>query len=232
MMKQMLVWSKHEHWGVRRLSSEGCRPRLPWAMALPNLKKDPTPIIPILENLKNDPARFVRLNVANNLNDIAKDNPEIVIDLAKKWKGESKEVDWIIKHGCRTLLKQGIPEVMELFGFDSIRNNISMEDFQISSLKVKVGDSLEFGFNLLNHSNKTIKIRLEYGIYYQKANGTLTKKVHKISEKEYTGNSTTRITRKHSFRVVTTRKFHLGLHQIAIIINGSEFEKYDFVLIE
>lgn len=122
MMKQMLVWSKHEHWGVRRLSSEGCRPRLPWAMALPNLKKDPTPIIPILENLKNDPARFVRLSVANNLNDIAKDNPEIVIDLAKKWKGESKEVDWIIKHGCRTLLKQGIPEVMELFGFDSIRN--------------------------------------------------------------------------------------------------------------
>lgn len=131
MMKQMLVWSKHEHWGVRRLSSEGCRPRLPWAMALPNLKKDPTPIIPILENLKNDPARFVRLSVANNLNDIAKDNPEIVIDLAKKWKGESKEVDWIIKHGCRTLLKQGIPEVMELFGFDSIRNNIIVEDFKI-----------------------------------------------------------------------------------------------------
>lgn len=142
MMKQMLVWSKHGHWGVRRLASEGCRPRLPWAMALPNLKKDPTPIIPILENLKNDPARFVRLSVANNLNDIAKDNPEIVIDLAKKWKGESKEVDWIIKHGCRTLLKQGIPEVMELFGFDSIRNNISVEDFQISSPKVKVGNSL------------------------------------------------------------------------------------------
>ena len=139
MMKQMLVWSKHEHWGVRRLSSEGCRPRLPWAMALPNLKKDPTPIIPILENLKNDPARFVRLSVANNLNDIAKDNPEIVIDLAKKWKGESKEVDWIIKHGCRTLLKQGIPEVMELFGFDSIRNNISMEDFQFQVLRLKSG---------------------------------------------------------------------------------------------
>ena len=182
-----------------------------------------------LSGLKQEPAlaHYVAAYEKN-----VKDNPEIVIDLAKKWKGESKEVDWIIKHGCRTLLKQGIPEVMELFGFDSIRNNISVEDFQISSPKVKVGDSLEFGFNLLNHSNKTIKIRLEYGIYYQKANGTLTKKVHKISEKEYAGNSTTRITRKHSFRVVTTRKFHLGLHQIAIIINGSEFEKYDFVLIE
>ena len=232
MMKQMLVWSKHEHWGVRRLASEGCRPRLPWAMALPNLKANPAPIIPILENLKNDPSRFVRLSVANNLNDIAKDNPEIVIDLVKSWQGESKEVDWIIKHGCRTLLKQGNLEVMELFGFNSIVKNISVENFQTSTSKVKVGDSLEFSFNLLNNNNKKAKIRLEYGIYYQKANGTLAKKVHKISEKEYAKNSITPIIRKHSFRLVTTRKFHLGLHQVAVIINGNEFEKYNFELIE
>ena len=121
--------------GVRRLASEGCRPRLPWAMALPNLKENPAPIIPILENLKNDPARFVRLSVANNLNDIAKDNPEIVIDLVKKWKGESKEVDWIIKHGCRTLLKQGNPEVMELFGFNSTISNICVEDSKFQARK-------------------------------------------------------------------------------------------------
>jgi len=231
MMKQMLIWSKHEHWGVRRLASEGCRPRLPWAMALPNLKKDPTPIIPILENLKNDPSRFVRLSVANNLNDIAKDNPETVIELAKRWQGESEEVDWIIKHGCRTLLKQGNLEIMELFGFGRIKN-IRIENLQISTPEVKVGDSLEFRFNLLNSNDKKTKIRLEYGIYYQKANGTLTKKVHKISEKEYAANSTTQITRKHSFRVVTTRKFHLGLHQVAVIINGNEFEKYTFDLIQ
>nr|WP_129735040.1 DNA alkylation repair protein [Parabacteroides goldsteinii] len=232
MMQQMLVWSKHEHWGVRRLASEGCRPRLPWAMALPNLKENPAPIIPILENLKNDPARFVRLSVANNLNDIAKDNPQTVIDLVKRWQGESKEVDWIIKHGSRTLLKQGNPEMMELFGFNSTAKSIRIENFQISIPEVKVGDSLEFSFNLLNKSNKRTKIRLEYGIYYQKANGTLTKKVHKISEKEYAENSTTQITRKHSFRVVTTRKLHPGLHQVAVIINGNEFEKYDFELIE
>lgn len=231
MMKQMLVWSKHEHWGVRRLASEGCRPRLPWAIALPNLKANPSPIIPILENLKNDPSRFVRVSVANNLNDIAKDNPETVIDLAKRWKGESEEVDWIIKHGCRTLLKQGNPDVMKLFGFDSIKN-ITIENFQISIPKVKLGQSLEFSFNLLNNNNKKIKLRLEYGVYYQKANGTLAKKVYKISEKEYAENSTTRIIRKHSFRVVTTRKFHLGLHQVAVIISGNEFEKHDFELIE
>lgn len=232
MMAQMLVWSKHKHWGVRRLASEGCRPRLPWAMALPNLKKDPIPIIPILENLKNDPARFVRLSVANNLNDIAKDNPKIVIELAKKWQGESEEVDWIIKHGCRTLLKQGNQEIMELFGFGSAVKTIHIEELQISTPEVKVGDSLEFSFRLVNGSDKKMKIRLEYGIYYQKANGTLTKKVHKISEKEYVAKSTTQITRKHSFKVVTTRKLHLGLHQIAVIINGSEFEKHNFKLIE
>lgn len=231
MMAQMLVWSKHEHWGVRRLASEGCRPRLPWAMALPNLKKDPAPIIPILENLKSDPARFVRLSVANNLNDIAKDNPELVISLAKEWYGKSAEVDWVVKHGCRTLLKQGNSEVMNLFGLGDVKN-ISIENFQISTSKVKVGESLEFGFNLLNNSKEKNKVRLEYGLYYQKANGTLSKKVCKISEKEYAGNSVTQISRKHSFRVVTTRKFHLGLHQVAVIINGKELDKHDFELIE
>ncbi|MDL2277314.1 DNA alkylation repair protein [Parabacteroides sp. OttesenSCG-928-G07] len=231
MMAQMLVWSKHEHWGVRRLASEGCRPRLPWAMALPNLKANPAPIIPILENLKNDPARFVRLSVANNLNDIAKDNPEVVIDLVKRWQGESEEVDWIIKHGCRTLLKQGNPEVMELFGLGSAKY-IAIENFQIATPQVKIGDSLEFSFNLLNNSKKKAKIRLEYGLYYQKANGTLSKKVCKISEKDYAANSTTPVTRKHSFKVVTTRKLHPGLHQVAVIINGNEFEKHDFELVE
>lgn len=231
MMRQMLVWSKHEHWGVRRLASEGCRPRLPWAMALPKLKENPAPIIPILENLKSDPSIFVRLSVANNLNDIAKDNPQTVIDLAKKWKGESEEVDRVLKHGCRTLLKQGNPELLELFGFDTFVKHVRIENFQISTSEVKVGDSLEFGFNLLNGSNNKTKIRLEYGIYYRKANGTLARKVYKISEKEYAGNSTTRIIRKHSFRVVTTRKFHLGLHRVAVIINGSELEKHDFELV-
>ena len=115
MPEQMLAWSKHENMWVRRLSSEGCRPRLPWHIALPKFKENPSPIIPILENLKDDPAEFVRKSVANNLNDIAKDNPAIVIDLVKKWQGKSKNTDWIIKHGCRTLLKQGNPEVMNIF---------------------------------------------------------------------------------------------------------------------
>lgn len=231
MMKQMLAWSTHEHWGVRRLASEGCRPRLPWAMALPRLKKDPAPIIPILENLKNDPSKFVRLSVANNLNDIAKDNPQIVIALAKSWKGESKDVDWVIKHGCRTLLKQGNTEIMSLFGLGSIEN-VTTENSQILTPKVKIGEAVEFCFDLSNNNKQKTKIRLEYGIYYQKSNGTLAKKIYKISEKEYAENSVTPIIKKHSFRAITTRVFYSGLHQIAIIVNGNEFERLNFELIK
>ncbi|MCL2180086.1 MAG: DNA alkylation repair protein [Treponema sp.] len=231
MMKQMLVWSKHEHWGVRRLSSEGCRPRLPWAMGLSDLKENPAPIIPILENLKNDTSRFVRLSVANNLNDIAKDNPETVINLIKKWQGKSENINWVIKHGSRTLLKQGNAEAMEIFGFGTVKN-ITIKDFKISRSKIKIGEFLEFSFKLVNNSSKKAKIRLEYGIYYQKANKTLSKKVCKISEKEYAKNSITDITRRHSFRAVTTRVLHSGLHQVSIIINGKEFQKYDFELID
>ena len=229
MMKQMLLWSNHKHPMVRRLASEGCRPRLPWAMAISSLKQNPDPIIPILENLKSDVSESVRRSIANNLNDISKDNPQLVISLVKKWKGVTKEVDWLVKHGSRTLLKQGNSEVMSLFGFGSVEK-IKIVDFKILTPLVKIGDYLEFSFQLSNISKSSIKIRLEYGIYYQKANSSLSKKVFKISEKEYSSNSTTQINRKQSFKVITTRKFHKGLHQVSIIINGQEFEKLDFEL--
>jgi 3-methyladenine DNA glycosylase AlkC len=230
MISQMLLWSKHKHAMVRRLSSEGCRPRLPWAMAIPTLKEDPTPIIPILENLKMDDSESVRRSVANNLNDISKDNPKIAIKLVKKWKGKTKETDWLVKHASRSLLKQGNAEMMELFGFGSLKN-IQIDNLQILTPKIKIGEALLFTLVLKNLANSKSKIRLEYGLYYQKANGNLSRKVFTISEKEYAANSTTTIHRKQPFKVITTRKLHLGLHQLSLIINGKEFEKIDFELI-
>ncbi|MGX1930048.1 DNA alkylation repair protein [Flagellimonas sp. 2504JD4-2] len=229
MKQQMEAWSHHEHPMVRRLASEGYRPRLPWAMALPDLKKDPSPILPILERLKSDVSESVRRSVANNLNDISKDNPDIVIQLAKTWKGESKEVDWVVKHACRTLLKQGVPEVMRLFGFGKV-NKVKIEKFKVTTPTVSIGEDLNFSFVLNNVNGKSSKIRLEYGLYYQKANGTLSKKVFKISEKDYAADSSTEIQRKQPFKIITTRKLHTGLHQVSIIVNGVEFDKLDFQL--
>lgn len=231
MITQMKQWSGHDNEHVRRLASEGCRPRLPWAMALPSLKNDPSPILPILETLKNDPSEFVRRSVANNLNDISKDHPQKVIDLAKAWKGESKEVDWVIKHACRTLLKEGNQEVMQLFGFGSI-DDISIENFQIINKSVKIGEDVIFKFELHNQSSKKEKVRLEYGVHYLKKNGSLSRKVFKISEKLYEPGSVSHIEKKQSFKLITTRKFHLGEHMISIIINGEEVEERTFELVE
>lgn len=229
MIQQMRLWSNHEHPMVRRLATEGCRPRLPWAMAIPSLKKDPASILSILDGLKNDPSESVRRSVANNLNDISKDNPDTVIELVKAWQGQSKETDWVVKHACRTLLKQGNPKVLGLFGFGSV-DKIDINKLQISSPRVQIGQSLEFSFELENANNDASLIRLEYGIYYQKANGSLSKKVYKISEKVYPGKSVTSITRKQPFKIITTRTFHTGLHQLSIIINGKELDRIDFEL--
>ncbi|MBO6523864.1 MAG: hypothetical protein JJ971_08570 [Balneolaceae bacterium] len=230
MRKQMLIWSTHKHPAVRRLSSEGYRPRLPWAMGVPSLKKDPSPILPILENLKTDPSESVRRSVANNLNDISKDHPELVIEIAKRWKGTSKETDRLVKHACRTLLKQGNRKVMSLFGYGST-DDISVTGFEILTPKVTIGDSLEFNFELKNLSSATQKVRVEYGIYYLRANGSHSKKVFKISEKEYSSESSSHVNRSQSFRPITTKVFYPGKHILSIILNGIEIDKKEFELV-
>ncbi len=230
MVTRMLVWAKHNHPSVRRLASEGSRPRLPWAMAIPSFKKNPAPIMPILEALKNDPSESVRRSVANNLNDISKDNPDLVISIAKRWQGASLDTDRLLKHASRTLLKQGGAEIMALFGFGSVED-IHIKGFHILTPKVEIGGALKFTFTLVNTSASISKLRLEYGLYYQKANASLSRKVFKISEKDYGAKSETVITRKQSFKIITTRVFHPGKHQLSLIINGTEMQKLDFHLI-
>jgi len=229
MIKQLHLWARHEHPSVRRLASEGSRPRLPWAMAIPSFKADPAPIMPILKTLKNDTSSSVRRSVANNLNDISKDNPRTVIDVVKSWQGKSKETDVLLKHASRSLLKQGGGEIMSLFGFGSV-DQVEIQKFRILTPIVKIGETLEFAFTLVNTNAQAAKLRLEYGLYYQKANTSLSRKVFKISEKIYDGKSAANIERKQSFRVITTRKFHPGKHQLSLIINGTEMQKLDFRL--
>jgi 3-methyladenine DNA glycosylase AlkC len=227
MIDQMKRWSLHANAQVRRLASEGSRPKLPWAIAVPAIKKNPGSIIPILENLKTDSSESVRRSVANSLNDIAKDHPQIVLDIAAGWSGISKETDAIIKHGSRTLLKQGNTGILGHYGLTS--GDVSISDFSVQPA-IEIGANLEFLFTIHNELNESRVIRLEYAIYYLKANGQLSKKVFKISERIFLPNETALVFRKQSFRIITTKKFYIGLHRLAVIVNGEEKVTGDFTL--
>lgn len=230
MMAQMLKWSTHQNHHVRRFASEGSRPRLPWGAAIPALKADPSLLLPILENLKQDPSEYVRRSVANNLNDIAKDNPAVVIALAKAWKGLSKETDALVKHACRTLLKSGHPEILAFYGLDA--RHLTLADFKITTPKIKIGESVAFSFSILNEDQADRYIRLEYIVHYLKNNGSLAGKVFKISEKNYAAETRTAVKRQQSFKLITTRKFYAGVHQLSILVNGQEMGIGHFELIE
>jgi 3-methyladenine DNA glycosylase AlkC len=220
-MNQLLKWSLSDNHHYRRLASEGSRPRLPWARPLRNFIKNPEPTLPILENLKNDDSLYVRKSVANHLNDISKDHPELVLQIANKWHGNSKNTNWIVKHGLRTLLKKGNKKALAIFGLDNSKN-IKIENLSLSHKKIKIGEFIHFEFDIINRSNKRRNIRLEYKIAYVKANGETSNKVFQISEFILTPKSNKSFKRKQWFKELSTRKHYPGKHKITLIINGDE----------
>jgi len=228
-MKYMLKWSTHKNANIRRFSSEGCRPRLPWGMAIPAFKKDPALILPILENLKDDDSEYVRKSIANNLNDIAKDNPLVVVGIIKKWKGKSKNTDWIIKHGARSLLKKAHPEVLSLFDLNS-RVSCTVSHLKLNKKSIAIGDTLSFSFDLETDAKKAAKLRIEFAVYYMKAAGKISRKLFKITENTFPASSVTTFNKKLSFKDLTTRKHYSGKHKIAIVINGNELAEQGFIV--
>ena len=227
-MRQLTLWSKHEDPSVRRLASEGCRPRLPWSKELTMFRTDPSPILPILENLKTDPSEYVRRSVANNLNDIAKDNPSLVIKMAKRWKSDSQETKWIIRHGCRTLLKKGVEQVLRMHGFKPDRR-CAVQDLNVSKT-VKVGDYLMFDFDFRNLEKKAEQFRIEYIVHYLTSTGKISPKVFKIGEYKVEAASSISIRRRQSFINFTTRKHYSGKHTLTILVNGKPKARQDFVV--
>jgi len=228
-MHKMLQWSSHADANVRRLSSEGCRPRLPWAMGIPLLKKDPSSILPILENLKADPSEYVRRSVANNLNDIAKDHPQLVLKIAKQWQGKNEDTDRIIKHGCRTLLKKGNEHALNLHGFDPL-SKARIQSLTLPKKMIRIGDHLNFGFNFISKEKRPTNFRLEYAIDYLTASGKTSRKVFKISENNFDPGKPISIQRKQSFKDFTTRKHFKGKHYLTILANGKKLAKEEFIV--
>jgi len=228
MMKQMQKWSRSENEHVRRLSSEGCRPRLPWAMALPDFKRDPSPVLPILERLRTDPSEYVRRSVANNLNDISKDHPELVLEIATRWLREKPETLKLVKHACRTQLKKGNKKAMALFGYHD-KVAVKVSDLIMENERVKIGGVVAFTFSLAVPNNASALLRIEYAIDYLKARGQHGRKVFKITERTFTGKQP--ITRKHRVHDLTTRIHYPGRHHLHIIVNGQPVATATFELI-
>jgi len=225
LLELLKIWALDENEHIRRLASEGCRPRLPWAMALPEYKKDPHKVLELLELLKDDPSKYVQKSVANNLNDISKDNPELVKMVFQRWYTSSKQSQWIVKHAARTLLKAGDAEVLELFGYNS--KGIKLIHFDLDA-SVMLNEYLHFSFGIC--ASKALgKLRLEYKLGLLRQKGKINYKVFKISERNTTQQSLS-LSKTHHFKEVTTRKYYSGIHSLTLVVNGKEFATKEFEL--
>lgn len=230
MMAQMHKWASHDNHHVRRLATEGCRPRLPWAMALPAFKKDPTPILRILDFLKNDESDYVTRSVANNFNDITKDNPQVVLDWLIKWqKQPTDSIRWITGHALRTLIKAGDSQALALLGYGEV--DVSIDNFTISPERISMGEEIKFSFDLISDKDESQALMIDYAMHFVRANGKTSPKVFKLKKMDLAPNETITISKKHNFKPISTRRYYPGTHTIAIQVNGKIIAERDFEIL-
>lgn len=228
-LKIMANWIHDPNHHVRRLVSEGTRPRLPWAMKLPKLIADPTPILPLLEALRDDEEDYVRRSVANHLNDIAKDHPDLVADLAQSWMvGTDKNRKRLLRHACRSLIKAGHPKALEIFGYQ--KPQITLHVLDIANPRLAFGTCLNFAILIQSTSNISQPLMIDYVIHFLKSNGSLSPKVFKWKTLSLAPHEKLSLKRAHAIRPITTRKYYPGQQAISLRINGQDFGWADFHL--
>lgn len=229
-LKQLHSWCDDTDHHVRRLVSEGTRPRLPWGKQLKPFMDNPLPVFALLEQLKDDPSDYVRRSVANNLNDIAKDHPQLVIDRCQAWQQPNNpRRNWIIRHACRTLVKNGYTGVYGLLGYTETPQ-VDVHSLQLSPMQVFIGEALTFHFTVQSTATSRQKMVIDYAIHHRKANGQTSAKVFKLKNIQLAAGEAMTLSKKHSFRVVTTRTYYAGMHQVDILLNGEVVVRRGFEL--
>lgn len=231
-LAQMLEWAGDRDPAVRRLASEGCRPRLPWGMRLQALVDDPRPVVPILDALRSDPDEAVRRSVANNLNDIAKDHPGLVIDVIRRWaEAPDEHLPGLRKHALRTLLKRGDPEAMRLLGF---RPDAAVEltAVAVEPAVAAVGGTAQLRFTMASTADELQPLMVDYAVHYVKADGSTAPKVFKLKTMELAAGESVAFRRKLTFTQMTTRTHRPGVHRVEVQVNGTVIGGTDFELIE
>lgn len=218
-LEVMEHWSKDENEHVRRLSSEGCRPRLPWSFQLKALIADPSPVAAILENLKSDPSLYVRKSVANHLNDITKDHPAWVFDKTADWDKADPRTAWIMKQALRTLIKKGDSRALHLFGAGH-KPEVTVEEFSVTPSELKLGNAVKIAAKLTSTASAPQKLLIDYAVHYVKKAGGTSKKVFKWKEISLEPGATAELSISRAIRDFTTRVHYAGRHEVELIVNG------------
>lgn len=222
-------WLVHPNEHVRRLVSEGTRPRLPWGKRLNKFIENPAPIIPLLAALRLDSSQYVVRSVANSLNDIAKDHPDLVIDICRQWQAKDKgKSDWLISHATRSLVKSGHPKSFALLGYTS-NPAVTITNLRVDKKTLAMGDSLGFSFDCLAEKSKQ-KCVVDYAVHYLKANGRHAAKVFKLKNVSLDEGERIKLVKQLSFKKISTRKYYPGEHFLAVHVNGVEQAKISFTL--
>ena len=226
------LWVNDDCEHVRRLVSEGSRPRLPWGMQLKPYMQDPGDNLPWLSALKDDPSLYVRRSVANHLNDISKDHPQIVIDLCRSWLEEnqpSDEIHWVVRHATRTLIKQGHPESFPLLGY-SESPLLRKPTLTLANRQLVLGDSLEFQLTLQSDATATQRMVVDFALHFMKANGKTAAKVFKWKSVELKAGEVCHLEKRHGIKAITTRRYYSGTQVLEVLINGVPVAQQEFQL--
>lgn len=218
-LKVMRRWAEDEDEHVRRLASEGSRPRLPWSFRLDAVLKDPTLTTPILERLRADDALYVRKSVANHLNDFSKDHPTYMVELLNRWDRQHPHTAWIAKHASRTLIKAGDPAALALFAFD-MKVKVRVDDLVISPQRIKLGDRITLSFTVVSEAARAQHLAIDYAIHYRKANSGTSRKVFKLKEVELPAKDALPLSKSQRIMDFSTRKHYPGEHVVEVQVNG------------
>ncbi|OII64910.1 DNA alkylation repair protein [Streptomyces sp. CC77] len=220
-LRVMAPWTEHDDPHVRRLVSEGTRPRLPWAPRLPDLVADPAPALPLLHALRGDPSAYVRRSVANHLNDISRDHPAVAVATADRWLAADagSDTERLVRHGLRTLVKAGDPAALTLLGH-APDAPVEVTGPLVHTTEIRIGDHLVFDYAVANTGDRPASVVVDYVIHHVKANGSRTPKVFKLTTRTLAPGERWTATRRHSFRAITTRRYHRGVHLVRLQVNG------------
>ncbi len=214
----MRGWAGHENEHVRRLASEGSRPRLPWAARLDAVAADPELTWPILDRLRADPSLYVRRSVANHLNDLTKDHPGWVLDRVAVWPRDEPHTAWIVRHALRGLIKQGNPAALALVGATG-RPRVDTA-FTVAPARIRLGDTVTLAARLTSTAGAAQRLVIDYAVHYVKKNGGPSRKVFKLKGCTLAPGETIEISRRQTVRDFSTRAHYPGRHEVELMVNG------------